>query len=261
MEFKCHGCGLCCYKVDFIKDKIYMYSEDVRKMVEEFPYKTRDDGSCEKLDLKTMQCTVYDNRPDMCSVDKSWERTMPDVPIDHMHDLQYKSCRNLMIKDGYTPEEIEEVYKPLLEGTKFMESVKIEVQSKAKQPVQYMDIGEAIVQLKLGAKVKRENWGQSYLQYKKSLNSKLAFIQYIRNDFVSHWSPSQQDILTEDWVINNGNYKTSQSEVIRMSDDQVLEKFNNNDIDVMKNKYESEGLLYVMKNGDLLVFDTKNDLI
>lgn len=79
MEFQCSACGICCKKVGQAVKKAREESAlrkgnvDARtKAVAKFPFKTNAEGACSKLD-ENGKCTVYETRPDVCRVDKSFE--------------------------------------------------------------------------------------------------------------------------------------------------------------------------------------------
>lgn len=46
----------------------------VRNLLSEFPYKALDNGACEQFDEATKKCKVYDTRPDVCRVNRVYER-------------------------------------------------------------------------------------------------------------------------------------------------------------------------------------------
>lgn len=62
--FPCISCGLCCKNVG-IYLKLGNFKKDHPLY---FPYKAKKDGSCSKL--KNNLCTVYDNRPIVCNIEK-----------------------------------------------------------------------------------------------------------------------------------------------------------------------------------------------
>lgn len=70
-NFPCTQCGLCCRLVSKAlanKDKFTFSNPLVKAALEAFPYKTDASGACEMLiDNK---CSVYDNRPLVCDIDK-----------------------------------------------------------------------------------------------------------------------------------------------------------------------------------------------
>tara|TARA_Y100000593_G_C4082350_1_gene224474 strand:- start:147 stop:446 length:300 start_codon:yes stop_codon:yes gene_type:complete len=55
-EFLCSQCGACCRNVK----KIGLPHDE--------------DGVCLKLDKKTNTCTIYENRPEICRVDKMYNK-------------------------------------------------------------------------------------------------------------------------------------------------------------------------------------------
>jgi Fe-S-cluster containining protein len=42
-----------------------------------FPFNAREDGSCEKFE--DGQCSIYDDRPEVCRVDKMYDRYFKNV--------------------------------------------------------------------------------------------------------------------------------------------------------------------------------------
>ncbi len=60
LKFDCTGCGSCCRRVG---DNLAAHQKAG------FPYGVKEDGrTCEKLE-EDNKCTVYENRPEMCSVE------------------------------------------------------------------------------------------------------------------------------------------------------------------------------------------------
>lgn len=62
MDFNCSSCGACCKRIGWYKDKFKELN---------FPYKVNEKGWCEMLD-ENNKCKVYNNRPDICSVEKTF---------------------------------------------------------------------------------------------------------------------------------------------------------------------------------------------
>lgn len=56
--FPCTGCGLCCQNIDAIEE------------LKEF---NLGNGVCKYFDVTTKSCAIYDDRPDICRVDKMFE--------------------------------------------------------------------------------------------------------------------------------------------------------------------------------------------
>ena len=85
--FPCTGCGCCCKKVGVIKPFL---------TEEEFPYNTDEYGVCEMLiDNK---CSVYDNRPDVCSVYKMAMKS--NIPIEQYYNMSIIVCNAFMDQDN-----------------------------------------------------------------------------------------------------------------------------------------------------------------
>jgi len=79
MEFNCNKCGECCRNlaatIEYIKDgniPMNLPGVDLKRLVEEFPYKTNPEGACEML--VDGVCSVYSERPDLCNYRRIYER-------------------------------------------------------------------------------------------------------------------------------------------------------------------------------------------
>ncbi|WP_083242118.1 YkgJ family cysteine cluster protein [Pseudomonas mosselii] len=57
--FPCNKCGLCCRNVH---------------LAEETRFLDRGDGTCRHHDTASRQCTIYANRPEICQVDRQYQR-------------------------------------------------------------------------------------------------------------------------------------------------------------------------------------------
>ena len=55
--FPCSQCGLCCQQVN--KSSLTDYLD-------------RGDGTCRHLDVQRKQCSIYEQRPDICRIDKQF---------------------------------------------------------------------------------------------------------------------------------------------------------------------------------------------
>ena len=87
MNFPCSGCGCCCKRIGVIKKFL---TED------EFPYNANLDGVCEMLiDNK---CSIYETRPDICSVDKM--ATKHNIKTTEYYKVAITICNNLMDEDN-----------------------------------------------------------------------------------------------------------------------------------------------------------------
>lgn len=79
ITFNCTKCGACCRQVGFIMQVMLSehresMPEHLRVTYDEFPYRPLKDGSCFMLDPETNLCRIYDDRPDMCNLDKLYGR-------------------------------------------------------------------------------------------------------------------------------------------------------------------------------------------
>ena len=103
VEFQCSGCGLCCKKVGkAVKDAraVKPAQRDARtKAVAQFPYKTDASGACSRLDAEG-KCTVYDTRPDVCRVDKSFELFGKGQSRERYYEGNAKLCNTWIAKAG-----------------------------------------------------------------------------------------------------------------------------------------------------------------
>lgn len=75
--FPCTGCGQCCKNVGkAVKAAKWIVmkggSTKEQKAIASFPFKFDATGKCENLN-EDNSCKVYDNRPDICSIRKTWE--------------------------------------------------------------------------------------------------------------------------------------------------------------------------------------------
>jgi len=92
-DFPCSGCGACCRRVG-------MALKHSKEFKDQFPYGSKKDGSCEKLN-KEGQCSVYNSRPDICRVDvtykKKWSKIMSRKEA---YNLEAKVCNSFIKEDG-----------------------------------------------------------------------------------------------------------------------------------------------------------------
>jgi Fe-S-cluster containining protein len=117
-SFPCSGCGLCCKLVGAAVTgaKALIAAGNNKADVLEvanFPYSFNDHGHCENLNQDNT-CKIYDHRPDICQIDKVWEK-------HHQHEMtkeQYFQsaaivCNSLMVQVGVD----EKYYIPVEKGT------------------------------------------------------------------------------------------------------------------------------------------------
>lgn len=84
-KFICHKCGLCCQNLD--RSEIYNGLHN-------------GDGICKYFDAESKLCTIYENRPDLCNVDLSYDLYFKEeMTKESYYRLNNEGCRNLwMIK-------------------------------------------------------------------------------------------------------------------------------------------------------------------
>lgn len=79
--FKCDCCGSCCMSVGTSE----LYSD-----------LDRGDGVCRYFNSDTKLCTIYQNRPDRCNVDKMYKLFFSkSMSIDEYYELNYQACNKL----------------------------------------------------------------------------------------------------------------------------------------------------------------------
>ena len=92
-EFLCVGCGLCCTRLSTaLKNQADL--PWAKAAVDSFPYKARPDGSCEMLDGN--RCSVYDNRPLLCNLERAAEELDMPYTKQEWFDMNYIGCASLM---------------------------------------------------------------------------------------------------------------------------------------------------------------------
>lgn len=88
MDFGCTGCGACCKRIGTVIKEAQAVG---------FPYGVNEKGWCEKLGENGL-CTVYENRPDMCKIEKAFEqqigKTKKEVYLENA-----KACNTYIRED------------------------------------------------------------------------------------------------------------------------------------------------------------------
>ena len=80
-KFKCIQCGLCCKNIDYIKE------------LKEFDL---GNGTCKYLDLRTNKCKIYNQRPDICNIEKSYDNHYYKIYTEEEYlKLNYEGCQLL----------------------------------------------------------------------------------------------------------------------------------------------------------------------
>jgi Fe-S-cluster containining protein len=95
-KFECTSCGLCCKQVGAILTSPVPFMW-MKQAVKDFPYKPREDGSCEKLG-KDNRCSVYADRPLLCNIERMADEI--DMPINKetWYEMNYIGCRQLQME-------------------------------------------------------------------------------------------------------------------------------------------------------------------
>lgn len=85
-EYPCNSCGLCCKNLDHI---------------EELKEYDRGDGVC--IHLKNDLCSIYEERPLICRIDKMYDKVFykqfskKDYYIENL-----KACQKLQVESGHS---------------------------------------------------------------------------------------------------------------------------------------------------------------
>ena len=81
--FICDKCGLCCRKLD---------SENFKELHD-------GDGICRYLDKKSNMCSIYENRPIICDIEKGFEMLFKGkMDKEEYYRLNYRACK--ILKEG-----------------------------------------------------------------------------------------------------------------------------------------------------------------
>lgn len=79
--FKCDKCGLCCMRVG--QSPIYKNLD-------------RGDGVCRFFDDASKLCTIYENRPILCNIDKAYDHFFYEkMSRKQYYRMNYEACRRL----------------------------------------------------------------------------------------------------------------------------------------------------------------------
>ena len=94
MKFPCSQCGSCCRTIGSAIElaKQLPPDNDITDAFRNFPHAVNPDGSCSKLVLN--KCSIYDTRPDICRVDKVYEKYYAKTHTKHQaYELNKKMCK------------------------------------------------------------------------------------------------------------------------------------------------------------------------
>ena len=108
VKFECSSCGACCRNTakTVAEAKAKIAKGDTNKLlaaVADFPFGTNEDGSCEKL--VDGKCSVYNDRPTICNVEKSFEIFGAGMTKRGYFSMQ-GACCNYLIKFNKLGDEL-----------------------------------------------------------------------------------------------------------------------------------------------------------
>ncbi|HZF71240.1 YkgJ family cysteine cluster protein [Sulfuricurvum sp.] len=84
--FPCSNCGLCCRNIDKVKE------------LNEFDL---GNGTCKYLDIFSNFCIIYDTRPDICNIDKMFEKEYKAYfDKKEFYILNANVCNHLQYESG-----------------------------------------------------------------------------------------------------------------------------------------------------------------
>lgn len=96
-DFPCTQCGLCCRLVgQALAHKEYWDNPLIRAALEAFPYSTDENGTCEML--VDNKCSVYENRPLVCDIEKMAK--LRGVDKDYWYRISAGACNFLIRQTG-----------------------------------------------------------------------------------------------------------------------------------------------------------------
>lgn len=101
--YPCTKCGLCCKRAKQALENVKKYGALGHPAPPEalnFPYKFDESGACEKL-LPSGLCSVYDNRPLLCNIEKF--AAAINVPRQTFFRINSMGCNSLIQQAGLDP--------------------------------------------------------------------------------------------------------------------------------------------------------------
>ena len=100
--FNCTACGICCKSIGpaILRAKQLVEAGNADEKTAEiasFPFAYDSNGTCEKL-LPDNTCSVYDSRPDICSVEKTWAKYHQEYfSIERYFSINELACMYLQL--------------------------------------------------------------------------------------------------------------------------------------------------------------------
>lgn len=83
LKFKCNCCGLCCRNIQYVEE------------LKEFH---NGDGICFYLDKETNLCKIYNHRPSICNIEKSYKKYSTIYTEKEYLQKNYEGCNVLWEK-------------------------------------------------------------------------------------------------------------------------------------------------------------------
>ncbi len=88
-NFPCNECGACCKSL---------------KGIESFSELDRGDGVCKHFNDLTKRCSIYNERPLLCNIDKAYVTLFADqMSKEQYYEINIRSCNELQEKQGQVP--------------------------------------------------------------------------------------------------------------------------------------------------------------
>ena len=84
-QYKCENCGACCRHWNPAR-----YNKEI----------VNEKGDCIYLDINTKLCTIYNNRPDFCRVNKWYNLHFSNIKWEHYTTQQILGCNILRKLEG-----------------------------------------------------------------------------------------------------------------------------------------------------------------
>jgi uncharacterized protein len=96
MSYPCSGCGACCRRIDKAVNIIGISSKEPDSEFY-FPFTWDENGRCEML-TDDNKCSVYDNRPTICNIDKLF--AMIAIDKETFYKMNIDACNKMMDDDN-----------------------------------------------------------------------------------------------------------------------------------------------------------------
>ena len=98
-SFDCSKCGKCCIHIHLLFERLPQLAKLIGEDNAAFPY-SHSNGICEKLNLDNNLCSVYENRPVICNIDKLIEiiaeKTEQDLSL--LRKPMYTTFKKICVK-------------------------------------------------------------------------------------------------------------------------------------------------------------------